>query len=216
MGIRRCINGVGIGLVMAVLMQCAWAQTVHVVGDGIGWTIPSNGAAGYTDWATSKTFSVGDTLLFNFATNAHDVQRVPKASFDACSDANAIGDLITTGPVNITLATAGDHYYICTFSQHCQLGQKLAITVSSSPPGSSPAPPTTPTPTTPTTPSLENNVPTADCPTSDPPTAGGPGGQNSNPRTMGPTTSPPGSASSKVLAGVSVSAVAVILGLMFN
>ncbi|MCD9641363.1 hypothetical protein HAX54_027528 [Datura stramonium] len=71
------------------MVQDATAQTVHRVGDNMGWIIPSNGA-------------------------------------------NAIGSAIMTGPANVTLDTAGDHYYICTFGTHCQNGQKLAITVSSS------------------------------------------------------------------------------------
>ena len=51
-----------VGIVAAVMLQCAIAQTVHVVGDNIGWTIPSNGAEGYISWASSKTFVIGDTL----------------------------------------------------------------------------------------------------------------------------------------------------------
>jgi len=32
------------------------------VGDSLGWTIPTNGAAAYTSWASGKTFRVGDIL----------------------------------------------------------------------------------------------------------------------------------------------------------
>jgi len=32
------------------------------VGDSLGWTVPTNGAAAYTSWASGKTFKVGDTL----------------------------------------------------------------------------------------------------------------------------------------------------------
>lgn len=38
------------------------AQTVHVVGDTMGWIVPSNGAVAYENWADDKTFRVGDTL----------------------------------------------------------------------------------------------------------------------------------------------------------
>ncbi|KAJ8536225.1 hypothetical protein K7X08_034626 [Anisodus acutangulus] len=118
-------------LAMASLVQDVTAQTAHMVGDNMGWIIP-NGASAYTDWAAGKTFRVGDTLVFNFRTNNHDVQRVQKTSFDECNSQNAIGSPIMTGPANVTLDTAGDHYYICTFGTHCRNGQKLAITVSSS------------------------------------------------------------------------------------
>ncbi|GFY97038.1 hypothetical protein Acr_11g0013440 [Actinidia rufa] len=170
---ERLMNMLLVGVVAAVMLQCAIAQTVHVVGDNIGWTIPSNGAQGYITWASSKTFVVGDTLIFNFATNAHDLVQVPKASFDTCSDDNEIGNPITTGPANVTLTSAGDHYYICTFGTHCQAGQKLAITVSTTPGA---APPTTPsTPTTPATPSPTSSTAPEACPPEAPtPKADGP------------------------------------------
>ncbi|KAF2301344.1 hypothetical protein GH714_023092 [Hevea brasiliensis] len=157
--------GVAFGFVVVVLLQCAAAQTVHVVGDNSGWTILQGGAQAYTEWANGKNFVVGDILTFNFETNKHDVLRVQKTSFDACSSSNPIGDVITTGPVNFTLDSAGDHYYICTFSQHCQLGQKLAITVSSSggTPGASPPPSTTPRLSPPPTSPSPTNTP-AICP----------------------------------------------------
>lgn len=34
----------------------------YTVGDTLGWTIPSNGAAAYTAWASRKSFKVGDIL----------------------------------------------------------------------------------------------------------------------------------------------------------
>ncbi|CAK9136927.1 unnamed protein product [Ilex paraguariensis] len=183
------------------MLHCAAAQTVYVVGDSLGWTIPSGGAAAYTTWASGKTFMVGDTLTFNFLTNQHDVLQVPKASYDACISDNASGNPIMTGPANITLNAAGDHYYICTFGDHCQNGQKLAITVSGTPGASPPTIATTPPP--PATPSPTSPSPTSNTPSACPPTP------SSTPPTDGPTASttpgggasppPPDSSSSAVL-----------------
>lgn len=55
---------VTLGLTVAVLMQhyYAAAQTVHVVGDGSGWTVPPTGVAFYQTWAANKKFVVGDIL----------------------------------------------------------------------------------------------------------------------------------------------------------
>ncbi|KAG2729314.1 hypothetical protein I3760_01G244400, partial [Carya illinoinensis] len=135
------------GVIAAVFLQCAKAQTVHVVGDSIGWTVPTGGASSYQTWAASKQFVVGDILLFNFVTNAHDVLQVPKESYDSCSSSNPIGDIITTGPINVTLSAASTHYYICTVGRHCLSGQKISVTVSSSPsvvpPTSTSTPPST-------------------------------------------------------------------------
>ncbi|KAL0009940.1 hypothetical protein SO802_005048 [Lithocarpus litseifolius] len=98
---------------------------------------------------------------FNFIANKHDVLKVPKESYDNCSEAKPIGNTTTTGPVNMTLNIIGNHYFICTIDSHCQTGQKLAIIVlgtlggtppspstsTSAPPSTSTSPPTTPTPT---------------------------------------------------------------------
>ncbi|KAF5739090.1 cucumber peeling cupredoxin-like [Tripterygium wilfordii] len=186
----RFVNvAVVVSFVSVVLMQCVAAQTVHVVGDSMGWTIPQSGAGAYDTWAASKTFRVGDILTFNFGAGDHDVLQVPKASYDGCTAANPIGNTITTAPANITITSAGDHYYICTFSQHCQFGQKLKITaVSSSPtPGGAPSP--------------------AYCPpdTTMPPAAHGPS----------PITPSPNSSSSTDLASIVVSFLSIVVGFGF-
>lgn len=73
------------------------------------------------------------SAVFNFRAQAHDVVEVPKSSYDACSTSNQIGSTLTSTPASVSLTTPGDHYYICGFSGHCSMGQKLAITVASSP-----------------------------------------------------------------------------------
>ncbi|KAF8042012.1 hypothetical protein BT93_A0573 [Corymbia citriodora subsp. variegata] len=133
----------------ATIRSCS-AVTNHVVGDSLGWIVPPGGAIAYSTWASNKTFAVGDTLAFNFATGAHDVAEVAKAAYDGCSSTNPIS-LQTKGPASITLNKSGEHYFICTISNHCGLGQKLAINVTNT---STATPPTTPTPPPPpTTPS---------------------------------------------------------------
>ncbi|KAF5466760.1 hypothetical protein F2P56_016660 [Juglans regia] len=86
---------------------------------------------------------------FNFSTNEHDVLQIPKESYDSCCSANPIGETLTRSPVNITLSNAGNLYYICTFKQHCQSGQKFVISVSGSLDATPPTdrtPPSTKTP----------------------------------------------------------------------
>jgi hypothetical protein len=51
-----------LGVAAAVLLQCAAAQTVHVVGDSSGWVVPQGGAATYQTWADNNEFVVGDIL----------------------------------------------------------------------------------------------------------------------------------------------------------
>ncbi|PWA47603.1 cupredoxin [Artemisia annua] len=105
------------------------AQTRHVVGDALGWTIPPNGEATYTTWASRQTFNVGDTLLFNFTTGLHNVAEISQAAYGPCSSTNTLS-LNPTGPATVTLTRSGAHYFICTVVSHCQIGQKLTINVS--------------------------------------------------------------------------------------
>ncbi|KAG6692527.1 hypothetical protein I3842_10G118900 [Carya illinoinensis] len=134
-------------VVATVFLQWVEAQTVHVVGHSIGWTILMGGASSYQTWVASKQFVVSD-ILFQLHYKCHDVLQVPKEAYDNCSSSNAIGDTINTGPINLTLSIASTHYYICTLGRHCLLGQKLSVTISSSPsaipPTGTSTPPSTP------------------------------------------------------------------------
>ncbi|XP_023730064.1 cucumber peeling cupredoxin-like [Lactuca sativa] len=147
---------------MSVMVACMHLHdttvqtTRHVVGDALGWTILSGRASAYTTWVSLQTFTVDDILAFNFTNGDHDVAEVSATAYDPCTTTNPIS-LATTGPASLTLTIDGTHYYICTFTSHCQLCQKLTINVSAdastTPPSATPttsaSPPTTiPTPQT--------------------------------------------------------------------
>lgn len=86
------------------------------------------------------------TLVFNFATGAHDVATVTKLNYDDCDDDMPIA-LVSAGPASINLTTAGMNYFICTIGDHCEGGQKLAVNVSAATSGTTPSPPSaTPSP----------------------------------------------------------------------
>ncbi|KAG6733954.1 hypothetical protein I3842_01G248900 [Carya illinoinensis] len=140
---------------------------------------------------------VGDSIAFNFITNAHDVFQVPKEFYDSCSSSNPIGDTITFGPVNITLSTASTLYYICTLGdRHYLSGQKLSVTVLSTPNGVPPTSTPPPTPTTPATPSPTSGT-RADC---------GP---------IPGTMSPPDSSSFGVFTNLFISFLSIAIGFLF-
>ncbi|XP_076936851.1 stellacyanin-like [Bidens hawaiensis] len=117
--------------IVSVCVPSTVAQTSHTVGDTFGWNVTNDGSVTYTNWAARQTFAVGDTLVFNFTTGFHDVAEVSQAAFGPCTITNPISN-DPNGPATITLSTAGNHYYICTFGRHCSLGQKLSITVAAS------------------------------------------------------------------------------------
>ncbi|KAB1213689.1 Mavicyanin [Morella rubra] len=92
---------------------------VYTVGDSEGWT--SNGKVDYKSWVSRKTFFVGDAF-------------VTREEFKSCN----LGILapITyywSGRDNITMRKPGHYYYICSFPDRCQAGQKVDIRVLQSP-----------------------------------------------------------------------------------
>ncbi|GKC73190.1 cucumber peeling cupredoxin-like protein [Tanacetum coccineum] len=132
-------------MLACIQLHGSMAQRIHIVGGSLGWIVPPNGPSIYATWASRETFTVGDTLLFNFTTGAHTVAEVAQAAYGPCNVANPIS-VSATGPTRLTLNAPGTHYYICSVGSHCQAGQKLSINVlggTSSPvlpPTSSPGP----------------------------------------------------------------------------
>ncbi|KAK2631370.1 hypothetical protein EUGRSUZ_L03012 [Eucalyptus grandis] len=137
--------------VMAALLSGSAAQVpapppehpkgvvTYTVGDAMGWTIPAGGAAAYEAWANSQIFEVGDILVFNFNDGAHDVAEVTETAFNSCDGTNTLS-ISTVPPARITLATAGQHFFICTVPGHCSSGQKVAINVTAPSPRHPPQP----------------------------------------------------------------------------
>ncbi|CAL9760936.1 unnamed protein product [Musa acuminata subsp. burmannicoides] len=111
---------------------------VYKVGDSAGWTLLGN--PNYTAWALSKNFQVGDTIVFEYNKEYHNVVEVKKHDYDCCSEKSPIVTY-ATGNDSITLKTKGHHYFLCGIPGHCTAGQKVDIKVSScAAPATSPAP----------------------------------------------------------------------------
>ncbi|CAM8910971.1 unnamed protein product [Rhodiola kirilowii] len=151
-----------------VAAPAAYAAS-YTVGDGSGWDT----GISYSDWVGSKTFTVGDTLVFNYELN-HAVDQVSATDYESCSSASPIKSY-SGGTTTVTLSTTGSWYFICPTPGHCTNKQALSITVTEettpSPPDSttaSPPPPTTETTTSPPPPSTATSSP--------PPPAGKAGG----------------------------------------
>ncbi|KAF8036583.1 hypothetical protein BT93_C2338 [Corymbia citriodora subsp. variegata] len=158
-GARARTNSAARVLAMMVVRLWMMLRSVeaatYIVGDATGWTNTANGGASfYSSWASSKTFEVGDILVFNFISGQHDVAVVSESDFSSCS--TSVNPLATP-PVNYTLSANGTVYFICTHDSHCSQGQKLSVTVgtasgpTASPPGTTPSPPGTTTPPSTTT-----------------------------------------------------------------
>ncbi|KAH6837967.1 hypothetical protein C2S53_018308 [Perilla frutescens var. hirtella] len=109
-------------IVCCAIIEAA-AAAVFTVGDSSGWAL----GADYRTWATDKTFSVGDTLAFNYPPG-HTVDEVSANDYKTCTTGNAIAS-DSSGATSVLLKTAGPHYYICGVPGHCGGGMKLSINV---------------------------------------------------------------------------------------
>ncbi|KAM3231518.1 mavicyanin [Capsicum chacoense] len=99
--------------------------TVYYVGDSAGW---NGGNVDYHMWASTKTFHVGDTIVFQYNQQLHSVVRVNLSDFRLCNAFDPI-DSYSTGNDTITINGPGHFYFICGFQGHCQAGQKVDIRV---------------------------------------------------------------------------------------
>ncbi|KAE8657879.1 putative Early nodulin 16 [Hibiscus syriacus] len=111
-----------------ILLQNTYATTTYTVGDLFGWQIPTINPNLYGDWADNETFVVGDVLVFNFTTGQHDVLELTEPGYDACTTSDTILT-VNKGPARVTLASTGEHYFICAYLGHCSAGQKLKVDV---------------------------------------------------------------------------------------
>ncbi|KAM3395399.1 uclacyanin 1 [Capsicum galapagoense] len=172
---------------IAMLVGSAIATNYTVGGPNGGWDQSTDVQA----WAASKTFYIGDKLIFSYALS-HSVLEVTKAGFESCQITSPIA--IYTGGISvITLATVGKRYFICGTGGHCNVGgMKLKINTlpkPSPPPPAKPATPPTATPTTPP-PSTPSNPPPSS-PMTPPPTPKTPAPSNpTTPPASSPSTTP--------------------------
>ncbi|WJX83059.1 hypothetical protein P8452_65749 [Trifolium repens] len=95
-----------------------------VVGDEKGWRL----GVDYQSWAANKVFRVGDTLTFNYVAGKDSVVRVNGSDFQSCS-IPLTSPVLTSGHDTILFTTTGRRWYISGVADHCQLGQKLFLTV---------------------------------------------------------------------------------------
>lgn len=129
--------------------------------------------------------------VFNFATGRHDVAQVTESALNACNGSSPILRE-TNGPLNITLSSSGQFYYICTVPGHCSGGQKLIINVTAAASSPAPQPSTAPSPiNTPTPAPLTAPTPSpAAAPTQTPTSAPTPSLATAPTPTPTPTSAP--------------------------
>ncbi|WZZ50040.1 hypothetical protein YC2023_050147 [Brassica napus] len=101
----------------------AHAASFYEVGDFNGWTTMM-GVAYYKTWSSSKTFHVGDALIFQYNKDIHNVIEVSFRDYESCNPNSALARYKSEyEPVKLN--RTGHYYFICGFTGHCEDGQKL-------------------------------------------------------------------------------------------
>ncbi|KFK39096.1 hypothetical protein AALP_AA3G200500 [Arabis alpina] len=96
----------------------------HIVGDSNGWELFTN----YTNWTQGREFHVGDVLVFNYASDEHNVIQVNSTAYANCGRDNYTS-IYTKGNDTISISEVGELWFICGVGDHCENGQKLNINV---------------------------------------------------------------------------------------
>ncbi|KAL3693077.1 hypothetical protein R1sor_006728 [Riccia sorocarpa] len=122
-----------VGMFLSVAFTLAAVSNIRAetfnVGGAINWTINPN--FNYTVWAKNTSAMVGDSLLFTYNAESHDVKKVTAEQYATCDEKNYL-ELWNSGADTILLNSSGTWYFLCSKPQHCSLGQKLSIDVASS------------------------------------------------------------------------------------
>ncbi|KAK1414800.1 hypothetical protein QVD17_30559 [Tagetes erecta] len=119
-----------VATLMAIVVCGSLMETVigamYAVGESSGWTTIGN--VDYKQWAATKTFKLGDTIVFTYNKQFHNVMQVKHADYRSCNVSAPISTH-STGNDSIIIKTYGHHFYLCAVPGHCQAGQKVDINV---------------------------------------------------------------------------------------
>ncbi|KAI9115092.1 hypothetical protein K1719_014105 [Acacia pycnantha] len=99
---------------------------VYKVGDSAGWTTIGN--INYKKWSAIKNFQVGDTIIFEYNSQFHNVMRVTHEMYKSCNASSPLATF-STGNDTIVIQNHGHHFFFCGVPGHCQAGQKVDINV---------------------------------------------------------------------------------------
>ncbi|KAG5525900.1 hypothetical protein RHGRI_032260 [Rhododendron griersonianum] len=93
----------------------------YIVGGDKGWTFGVGGR-----WPVKEQhFRAGDTLVFKYAAEQHNVLVVNKAGYHSCK-APANAPSYWTGNDYITLVK-GHNFFMCGFPGHCRAGMRISV-----------------------------------------------------------------------------------------
>ncbi|ESW32132.1 hypothetical protein PHAVU_002G295800 [Phaseolus vulgaris] len=131
MSVKMQLGLLMFGTIGSMLLVSVSCKNVYVVGDKLGWNIPSQ-TGFFDDWAKNKTFVVGDELLFQYHPGLNTVVMVDKEDYENCATMRIIRSFIN-GNSPVVLDKPGDNYFFSSIGKHCENGVKLHIVVADQP-----------------------------------------------------------------------------------
>ncbi|XP_051212494.1 mavicyanin [Lolium perenne] len=135
MASRQVLLLAAAAIAAAFLLAPASAE-VFTVGDAASWTLKYPAT-----WTEGKTFVVGDSLMFMYPSDKHNVMEVTGADFKACNmTGNALGTW-NSGSDAVPLDKVGRRWFICGVGNHCTQGMKLLVVTANSAAQAPAAPP---------------------------------------------------------------------------
>ncbi|XP_042506827.1 basic blue protein-like [Macadamia integrifolia] len=105
---------------LCLVLTCS--ATLYTVGGTSGWDVSTD----LQSWAKSKTFYVGDVLLFLYTSSTYTVNEVTRNNFNGCNLARAL-QIYSGGNSSITLTKPGDRFFVCGNKLYCCGGMKLQV-----------------------------------------------------------------------------------------
>ncbi|KAJ6435827.1 hypothetical protein OIU84_000953 [Salix udensis] len=123
---------VGFLIVASVgLLHGACAASSYTVGDDLGWTVPPNSSY-YEEWASQKTFQIGDSIVFNSTTGNHTATEVDtREEYDYCTKTGSIVKVPQRVGASYkrNFDANGTLYFLCSEGTDCEQGQKMIVKV---------------------------------------------------------------------------------------
>ncbi|XP_022941574.1 early nodulin-like protein 3 [Cucurbita moschata] len=115
--------------VMLLLVQNVCGVEYQVGGSKGIWGVPSDpNAQSLNQWAESRRFQIGDSIVFNYQSGQDSVLLVNQDDYNNCHTESPIKHF-SDGHTIIKFEKSGPHYFISGIKDNCLKNEKLVVVV---------------------------------------------------------------------------------------
>ncbi|KAK1584521.1 hypothetical protein Q3G72_033707 [Acer saccharum] len=119
-----------LGFLCVMLFIQKSCATQFLVGGKGNWGAPTdNSTINYSQWAESKRFQIGDSLVFNYQSGQDSVLQVTREAYTNCSTTDTPMANFTDGHTVFTFNRSGAFYFISGNEDNCKNNEKLVVVV---------------------------------------------------------------------------------------